>query len=65
MSPEERERWIAWEKRTGKCSACGHSHRLHNELSYCRSKTSHDGSGSCLCGMDSHVDRKLHLEAAR
>jgi hypothetical protein len=42
MSPEERERWIAWEKRTGKCSACGHSHRLHNELSYCRSKTSHE-----------------------
>jgi hypothetical protein len=64
MSPEERAVWLAWEKRTGKCSGCGHSHRLHNELAYCRSNTSHDGSGPCTCGSPNAENRKLHLQEA-
>lgn len=64
---EEREaaraQWMAWEERTRKCSACGHSWRMHNELAYCRSKTTHDRQGECTCGMTNHVDRKLHLSA--
>ena len=32
-----------------KCGVCGHALSMHNSLGYCRSRTSADGSGECVC----------------
>lgn len=28
---------------------CGHAYSMHNELGYCRSKTTPDRQGECIC----------------
>jgi hypothetical protein len=61
---QERELCLRWERETGKCSACGHALSMHNELAYCRAKTSHDRSGPCVCGLPNAENRRLHMTAA-
>lgn len=49
----------------GRCvvPGCGHAASMHNSLGYCRSRTTADRSGSCICA--TYDDgRTLELRAA-
>jgi hypothetical protein len=41
-------------RRSEKCSdpSCGHALSMHNDLGYCRPRSTPDRSGECLCGTD-------------